>query len=364
MAGSRTDSWEEDYEAYSPNQVDSLLEFCGVEVDSDTNTHFLAFCPFHGNTDTPAFAVDKYKGLWTCFNPSCQESGTLVDLLRRLKKLNPFQAQRAIAKHRHSDIVPFEERIRKVMETKQFPSMSHEKIAQLHADLWDSPGLEYMRGRGFDDDTLTRFLVGYSPARVYPPPYKSRPEMVTVPMYDIQGNGIGVVGRGITEKVFKNSSGLPKSDTAWNIHNARKHGGTVITVEASFDGMRVDQAGYPNVIGLLGGHASPSIIDQINRNFDTVVHMTDFDKNIYYPNCRRCRGLKKCQGHRPGRDLARSIIGQLPNKKHLWAAYDDTCVFPHGAKDAGDMTDDEIRQCLKNAITNLEYVQWNIENQL
>ena len=48
----------------------------------------------------------------------------------------------------------------------------------------------------------------------------------------------------------------------------------------------------------------------------------------------------------------------------MWAAYDDTCVYPHNAKDAGDMTDEEIRQCLRNAISNLEYSLWNIENKV
>jgi hypothetical protein len=42
----------------------------------------------------------------------------------------------------------------------------------------------------------------------------------------------------------------------------------------------------------------------------------------------------------------------------MWAAYDDTCIYPHNAKDAGDMTDAEIRQCLKGAVPNLIYSSW------
>lgn len=359
MAGRRSESWEDDYEAYSPNQIDGLLEFCGIRVDSDTSTHFIGFCPFHGNENTAAFAINKTTGMWNCFNQSCSQSGSLLDLVRRLKKYTHFQAQRAIIKHRKMDRVPFDQRIKEIVEAKQFPAMSDAKIDELHSALWDSPGLEYMRSRGFDDNTLEHFKVGYSPARVYPAPYKSRPEMVTVPMHDIDGNGIGVVGRSIEGKEFKNSKGLPKSQTAWNIHRAKLHGPTVIVLEASFDGMSVHQAGYPNVIGLLGGDASSSIIEQINRHFSTVIHMEDFDDKQFYPNCRRCRGM--CSGHRPGRDLARKIIQELPNKKHLWAAYDDTCVFPRGVKDANSMTGDEIRQCIKNSVSNLEYVSWGIE---
>lgn len=337
----------------------------------DTNTHFLAYCPFHGNTDSPAFAVDKSLGLWTCFNPSCQASGTLEELLRRKMGLNPFQAQRAINKYKHEHRVPLSERVREAMvKADEFPSMSQAKIDELHSALWTSPGLEYLHGRGFTDETLKHFEVGYSPGREYPPPYKSRPEMVVVPMHDIKGNPIGVVGRGIQEKIFKNSSKLPKSVTAWNIHRARREGETVIVCESTFDGMRIHQAGYPNVVALLGGSASPEILEQLNKHFSRIVIMTDYDKKQFKANCRACQRIQfapyeavKCVGHRPGRDLGRQLVRGMPNKKIMWAAYDDTCVFPHNAKDAGDMTDEEIRQCLRNAVSNLEYELWGIENK-
>jgi len=130
--------------------------------------------------------------------------------------------------------------------------------------------------------------------------------------------------------------------------------------EASYDAMRIHQAGYPNVIALLGGHVTQYHINQIDRNFDTVLIMTDFDNKIFRPNCRMCN-YERCRGHRPGRDLGRSIATKLPHKRILWGAYDDTCVFPHGAKDASDMTDDEIRQCIRGAVPNFEYQSWDIE---
>ena len=348
-----------------------MLAECGIEIDSDTYTHFLCLCPFHSNTDSPAFAVDKTGGMFYCFNPACQNAGTLVELVRRVKHVNPFKAERIILKAKHAEISDFASRFTKAMESKQeFPSMSVEKVESLHSALWTSPALDYMRGRGFEDDTLEFFKIGFSEKRVYPPPYKSRPDMVVVPMHDIDGNPIGVVGRSLEGKVFKNSAGLPKSQTAWNIHRAKRHGQAVVVCESTFDAMRIHQAGYPNVIALLGGHASESILEQINRHFSVVINMTDFDKKQYHPNCRACRGVHfapgetPCLGHRPGRDLGREIVNALPNKRVLWAAFDDSCVYPHGAKDASDMTDDEIRQCLRNAVSNLAYTQWSIENSV
>lgn len=339
---------------------------------SDTNTHFLCYCPFHSNTDTPAFAVDKSSGQWHCFNQSCMASGNdLSELLRLRKGLNPFQALRVINKYQQEQRVPLADRLKEAMTSPEvFPSLSEAKILELHGALWASPGLDYMLGRGFEKETLEYFQVGYSPGREYPPPYKSRPEMVVVPMHDAKGNGIGVVGRSIVDKVFKNSKNLPKSLTCWNIHRAKAEGEVVIVCESTFDAMRIWQAGYKNVVALLGGQASPEILQQLNRYFSKVIIMTDFDKKQYKSNCRACKDIVfppfeavKCIGHRPGRDLGRQIVRGMPNKKILWASYDDTCVFPHNAKDAGDMTDAEIRQCLRNAISNLEYELWAYEEK-
>ena len=273
----------------------------------------------------------------------------------RLKGVNPFQAQRVIAKHRHAHTTPFADRLAQAMakpeDFKPFPQAALDRMA---ADFKGSVAEEYMHSRGFDDDTLGYFEVGYS----------AKKNMVAVPMHSPDGVPIGIIGRtpSHTDKQFKNSVGLPKAKTAWNFHRAKREGATVIVTEASYDAMRIHQAGYPNVIALLGGHVTASHLEQINRHFARVVIMTDFDAKQYRPNCRAC-DYKSCKGHRPGRDLGRTIAQRLPNKKVMWGAYDDTCVFPHGAKDAGDMTDDEIRQCLKNAVSNLTYSTWGIEEK-
>lgn len=356
MARNRRDDWEDDSEVYSPSQVESLLEFCSVEVVSDTHTHFLAYCPFHGNTDSPAFAIDKVKGLWTCFNPSCMEAGTLIDLLRRLKALNPFQAQRAILKYRNVHSTPFADRLAEAMSKEpDFVEFPQEVLDRMFDDFKGSAGEQYLKSRGFTDETLEYFRVGYSVKK----------NMVIVPMHDPVGTPVGLIGRTAshTDKAFKNSINLPKSKTAWNFHRAKRCGDTVIICEASYDAMRIHQAGYPNVIALLGGHLTSFHVEQIGRHFSKVIIMTDFDNKQYRPNCRMCN-YKTCSGHRPGRDLGRTIVQKLPNKKVMWATFDDTCVFPHNAKDASDMTDDEIRQCLRNSISNLQYSQWDIEEKV
>lgn len=356
MGGQRSDSWEEDSEVYSESQIESVLEFCDIEIVSDTSTNFLCYCPFHGNTDTPAFSISKSSGAWSCFNPSCFDFGDLTDLVRRVKKITPFAAMRAIIKFRHEHSTPFSDRIAAVMEKPvEFVEFPQENIDRMVAAFPGSVAEDYMLSRGMEKDTLRYFEVGYSEAR----------GLVTVPMHDPKGMPVGVIGRtpSHTDKTFKNSVGLPKSKTMWNFHRAKKYGDTLIICEASYDAMRIYQAGYPNVCALLGGHLTDHHVQQIQRHFARVIIMTDFDPKQYRPNCRVC-DYKKCVGHRPGRDLGRTLVKRLPTTKMMWGAYDDTCVFPHGAKDASDMTDDEIRQCLREAVSNLTYSQWNIEERV
>jgi 5S rRNA maturation endonuclease (ribonuclease M5) len=279
-----------------------------------------------------------------------------MELLMERKHLNPFEATRIVLKYgreAHGSVADRLSAIReKAPEFVEFPSAP---VERMHEDLFMPIGnraRKYLHDRGFTDETLDYFGVGYS----------EKQDMTVVPMHDPKGMLVGFIGRSIEGKVFKNTNNLPKSKTAWNFHRAKAND-TVIIVESSFDAMRIHQAGYPNVIALLGGHVTSYHLEQINKTFSTVIIATDFDKKKYLPNCMRCKRLRECEGHRPGRDLGWSIVNNLPNKTIKWAAYDDECVYPHGAKDAGDMTDDEIRHCLVNAVSHFTYSNWGIEDK-
>jgi len=342
-------------EIYSPDQVALVLEEVGVEIDHDTDTHFKCFCPFHNNTETTAFAVHKTEGSWICFNPGCGVFGDLLEaLVMRLTDKTIFEARRLILKHKNPDRAT--RKAREFNLAFDFVPFPEEPVDRMYTDFWDNDrAFDYMRGRGFDHDTLNHFKIGYS----------EKQDSIITPMHDPTGVLIGFVGRSIEGKDFKNTKGLPKSRTAWNFHRAKATGDTVIIVESAFDAMRVHQAGYPNVIALLGGSLSENQKQQIDKVFQTIIIMTDFESEAKTSNpCATCRsrGFMMCQGHRAGRELGKRIVAALPYKRIMWAAYDDTCVYPHGAKDAGDMNDDEIRQCLHNAVSNFAYTKWAIES--
>ena len=367
MDNRRNDSWEASTEVYSPGQIEALLDYLNIGIEQQTMTHFLTYCPFHGNRDTPAFAVDKNLGLWTCFNPSCGEAGNLRQLIERRTRLNFFEITRLILEHQDSNRKPLHERLAEIRETvPEFIEFPQGPLDRMYDDFWkNDKAQKYMAGRHFEERTLRHFRIGYSPYKVVK--QVPKPEMVIVPMHDPDGMPIGLIGRTIEGKGFKNSDDLPKSKTAYNIHRAKREGGTVIVVEASFSVMRVHQAGHPNVIALLGGSLSPFHAAQLNRYFDTIVIMTDWDQRVR-KTCAECRG--PCRGHkRPGTQLGRKIVEALPNKQILWAAYNDECIYPYQplegyrtgpAKDPDDLTDEEINQCLNNAVSNFEFESWEI----
>lgn len=346
--------------AYSPGQVEAVLRSCGVEVVGETFNDFLAYCPYHGNRDTAAFSVSRIKGTFICFNPACNQTGTLLDLIKDIKHCNDFEAIRLIGKMGKSSPVTLRShRDAKIDIEKELPLFDQRKVDIAKRNLWgpDGRGLDYLHSRGFSDDTLREYEIGYDPKR----------NMVTTPMHDINGRPVGFIGRSASHEVkqFKNTDNLPVRQTLWNIHRARRVGSSVIVVEANFDGMRVAQAvGHNGVVACLGGNFSPYHQAQLDRHFDTIILMTDFDDadKHKYAGCRKCfkKGFEVCQGHNPGRVLGETIAEKMAHKKILWAAYDDRMVYPDGVKDAGGMNDDQIRQCLNKKVSNFVYHTWGI----
>lgn len=353
--GNYGDKQRSTYTNYSEEQINSVLNAIGLEPESETGKDFICYCPYHNNTETPSFSVSKSSGVYLCFNAMCGAKGVLTTLVRdrHPDKLSEFEILRFILKHKSANTKTLAERVAKNRkQAADFVKLPEEPFIKMHDSFWNNPeAVRYMvEERGFDEDILEYFYIGYSAAN----------DMITVPMHDPNGNYVGLIGRSLEGKRFKNSVGLPVSRTLWNLHRAKAASDTVIVCEASFDAMRIHQAGYPNVVALLGGNLSNLHIDLIERHFNSVIIMTDFDDKEKYkvPFCRKCPNSYKCEGHNPGRELGKLIAERVKGKKIRWAATDYKVVYPNGAKDPGDMTDDEIVHCLKNSVNNLEYSQW------
>ena len=315
-------------EAYSQSHMRTILQTLGLDVVAETSNDFLCLCPFHGNRHTPSFSVSHTKGLYLCFNPSCGVSGNIVDLVKETTHRNDFEALRFITSMQPSSSEVFEEELASLLEDKpDFLEFSQEKLDELY-NANDDHSREYFYSRGFTDKSIDHFKLGYSKSQ----------GMVIVPVHSPDGMPVGLVGRSIEGKRFKNSTNLPRSKTMFNLNRAKREGGTIIVVESSFDVIKLFEAGFPNAVATLGGHLSNENLDNLNRYSSKIIIATDADE--------------------AGRKLGETIATKLKNKEVLWASYEYGMIYPHGAKDIGDMTNDEAKQCILNAVPHFEYMTW------
>jgi len=321
-----------DSTSYAPSHIKAVIKGIGLEVTGETGNDYLCYCPFHSNRHTSSFSVSKEYGKFICFNPACGEAGTLLDLIKRVLNKNDYEALRYIAAKETESLNNFDEVLADMFEEKPvFEEFSKETLAKLNTDIISElEGKEYFKSRGINGQSIIDFELGYS----------KNMGMVTVPVHSPDGLAIGIVGRSIQGKSFKNSTNLPKSKTMFNIHRAKRIGDHVIIVESSFDAIKIHQAGFPNVVATLGGFLSPDQHAILNRYFNHITIMTDNDE--------------------AGRQLGYSIANKLKNKDILWASYEYGKIYPHDAKDAGDMTDEEIKACIKNAVSDMEYRSWSL----
>jgi DNA primase len=315
-------------DSYTKADIRSILRSCGVEIKSDTSTNFMCLCPFHHNTDSPAFTVSYVNGLYTCFNQNCDVSGTLLDLVMKLTNRNSFEALRFISQNKLSSAELLEEELKDLLDEKpEFNPFPIQVVEDAHVNLMsnENGGKDYLLSRNINEEAMKHFQLGFS----------SKQNMTMVPLHSPDGILVGVIGRSIQGKSFKNSPNLPRNKTMFNLHRAKREGGTIIVVESSFDAIRLWQAGYPNAVATLGGNISSINIENLNKYASTIIVMTDNDG--------------------AGKALGNTIATKLNRKNVLWARYDSDIMYPHEAKDVGDLTNEEIKQCVKNAIPHFEY---------
>jgi DNA primase len=140
-------------------------------------------------------------------------------------------------------------------------------LKRLHNNLLESERAKnYFNYRKINKESASKFSLGYS----------EKQDMVTVPVHSPDGLPIGFVGRSIEGKEFKNTPGLPKSKTLFNLHRV-KSSGTVYVVESSFDAIRLDQVGLP-AVATLGSNVSNIQIELLQKYFNDIIVIADNDE--------------------------------------------------------------------------------------
>ena len=288
-------------DSYDPEQIREIITSCGVSVGTELDTHFLVFCPFHNNRNTPACEVDKEKGLFLCF--SCGENGTILDFVMRTTNRTYFESARIISNAAKAG--DFVQKIDKsIIPKEEFSSFDSGTIERLHSSLMqDNKAISYFTGRGITKKASEFFKLGYS----------DKQDMVTVPVYSHTGVCVGFVARSVEGKAFKNSTGLPRSKVLFNLNNCKFQ--DIVVVESSFDAIRLWQLDRP-AVATLGANVGTVQLALLNKYANTVIVAPDGDE--------------------AGNEMVSKLIRGLAGKDIR------VMQIPEGKKDIGDMTDEEI----------------------
>ena len=154
--------------------IDRILDAAQiVEVVSDFVTlrkrgvNYVGLCPFH-NEKTPSFSVSPSKGLCKCF--SCGKGGNAVHFIMEHEQMSYPEALRYLAKTYNIDIKEREltNEEKEVQSNREsmfivnnFARDYFQNILKNHID-GRSIGLAYFRQRGFRDDIIDKFQLGFS----------------------------------------------------------------------------------------------------------------------------------------------------------------------------------------------------------
>ena len=191
--------------------------------------------------------------------------------------------------YKKPDFVPFDELI----------------LKRLYNNLLSSErAKDYFKYRKLEMASWSKFSLGYS----------EKQDMVTVPVHSPDGMPVGFVGRSIEGKEFKNTPGLPKAKTLFNLHRV-KTADRVYVVESSFDAIRLDQIGFP-AIATLGANVSNIQIELLQKYFNNIIVIADNDE--------------------AGGNMKDRIVEKLGSRVSL-------VQLNKQYKDIGDMPDEEIK---------------------
>ena len=250
--------------SYSKEQVKRVITGSGIEIQSEVDSDYIIFCPFHNNYRSPAGEVDKSSGYFFCF--SCQHVCDLTALVMHTSNRTYFEAVRFIkSKETQTDL---EYQINQVLVNKpDYIAYDDTQIARLNEQALNSDrAMKYYSNRLITADSVRKFALGYS----------EKQDMVTVPVASPEGVSVGFVGRSIEGKEFKNTPGLPKAKVLFNLHRV-KTSSKVYVVESSFDAIRLDQCGFP-AVATLGANVSNFQIDLLQKYFNNIYIIADNDE--------------------------------------------------------------------------------------
>ena len=298
--------------------VDVVSEFVSLKR---SGSNYKGLCPFH-NDSNPSFYVSPSRGTCHCF--TCGEGGDSVGFIMKHEQMNYVEALRWLANRYGIEVKETEltDEQRKEKTEREAMFVVNNWAAEYYTDILYNDvdgravGLQYFRQRGFRDDIIKKFRLGFSPADKYAMPKKakekgynleimekaslcykdSKGEMVDrfsgramFPWIGVSGNVVAFGGRvldsrtkGVSQK-YVNSSESPiykKERELYGLFQAKKAIGSedcVYMVEGYTDVISMHQCGIENVVANSGTALSKHQIHLLHRFTSNIVLLYDGD---------------------------------------------------------------------------------------
>ena len=144
--------------------VDVVSEFVTLRR---RGVNYIGLCPFH-NEKTPSFSVSPSKGLCKCF--SCGKGGNVVHFIMEHEQLSYYEALKWLASKynievKERELTEEEKQASNLRESlfvvNQFASEYFQNVLY-NVEEGQRIGMTYLRSRGFRDDIIKKFQLGYS----------------------------------------------------------------------------------------------------------------------------------------------------------------------------------------------------------
>lgn len=301
------------------NIVEVVSEFVSLKK---SGVNYKGLCPFHDER-TPSFFVSPSRGMCHCF--SCGRGGTPVYFLMEHEQMTYPEALRWLARKYNIEIKEREltDEERKEQNERDSMFIVNEWVANYFQDVLhnhvdgQSIGMAYFRSRGFRDDIINKFQLGYdltdrfalaqtARSKGYKDEfliktgicYKTdRGDMidryagrVIFPWVSVSGKIVGFGGRlldartkGVSQKYVNSpdSEIYHKDHLLYGIYQAKKaisKEDRVYMVEGYTDVISMNQCGIENVVANSGTALSVHQIRMLHRFTSNITLLYDGDE--------------------------------------------------------------------------------------
>jgi DNA primase len=269
---------------------DVLTRYGYLEGLTEKGHKLVGPCPLHGGgPGSSSFHVDTRRNIWKCFS-TCDGGGNVIDLVMVAEGCEIRDAAKKLAEWFG---LSFERPRGSPQNTRGHPPVPDEGQKRSDADADHSssqvnPPLErpltnlnadhpYLVERGLTVPTIRYFGLGLCSRGLM----QSR---IAIPVHNEHGELVAYAGRAVSDDTaeshgrYKLPKGFEKSHVLFNLHRAKDFADRgLIVVEGFFDSCKVYQAGFPNVVALMGSSLSERQEELLAEHSDRLDLMFDGD---------------------------------------------------------------------------------------